>query len=134
MKNVVILLQNHGASPPSVEPIAGFLADADLEKGGIRAVECGGCHKLGRGEGSATGPPLWNIVGREKASEKFLYTDAMAALDGKWDFEELNRFLAHPTRSVPGTRMVTGFEPNHQIRIDLIAYLRTLSDDPIPLP
>lgn len=29
--------------------------------------------------------------------------------------------------------MILGFEPDRQARIDFIAYLRTLSDKPVPL-
>jgi cytochrome c2 len=46
----------------------------------------------------------------------------------------LNRFLADATGTVLGTKTDHGFEPDRQKRIVLIAYLRTLSDAPIPLP
>ena len=133
-EDIVRFLQENGASPPSIEPISTLLATADLEKGRLRAVECTACHALEQDRVSEA-PNLWGVVGRTKASlEKYPYSDALKAEEGAWGFEELNRFLAHTTRTVPGTNMHIGFEPDRQVRINLIAYLRTLNDKPIPLP
>jgi cytochrome c len=58
----------------------------------------------------------------------------MKSKGGEWTFEELNRFLANPRRDIPGTAMTfAGIERARQ-RADVIAYLRTLSDNPVPLP
>src|SRR4029453_13881331 len=58
----------------------------------------------------------------------------MKSKGGKWTFEELDKFLANPRRDVPGTAMTfAGIERDRQ-RADVIAYLRTLSDNPVPLP
>ena len=131
---VVRLLVEHGAGPPEIAPIADALATADIEKGRQRAIGCNQCHGLEPGKTGA-GPNLWGIVGRPKAAlSDFPYSGALRAQEGAWDFEALNRFLAHTTRVVPGTAMERGFEPDRQTRIDLIAYLRTLSDSPVPLP
>ena len=58
----------------------------------------------------------------------------MKTVGGVWDFETLNQFLADPRGSVPGTSMDYGNEPDAQKRISLIAYLRTLSNNSVPLP
>jgi len=45
----------------------------------------------------------------------------------------LNSFLAVPSRYAPGTRMIISVQ-DVQFRADVIAFLRTLSDEPLPLP
>ena len=136
--DMVALLVEQGASPMKVEPLApGELAKADLEEGRIRAIECGQCHALEIGTtpaGPYPGPDLWNVVGREKASmPDYAYSDALARQNGAWTYDELNRFIADATGYVPGTNMGHGFEPERSKRVPLIAYLRTLSDNPLPL-
>jgi cytochrome c2 len=133
-------LREQGAAPMPVEPLApGELAAADLDAGRIRAIECAQCHPLELSKKTISGPGplgplLWNVVGRAKATmTDYPYSDAMAAQTGTWTFDELNRFLADAPGVVPGTNMQRGFEPDRSKRISVIAYLRTLSDDPVPL-
>ncbi|MGI9389191.1 MAG: c-type cytochrome, partial [Boseongicola sp.] len=102
--------------------------------------ECSNCHLLEKdakrtGERPRRpGPRLWGVVGRKIASQEFAYTEAMIELSGSWTFEQLNAFLADPAGTVPGTEMFDGYVKNRTERIALIAYLRTMADDPIPLP
>jgi cytochrome c len=127
-------LREKGASRPDVQPISSELAAADLEQGRLRAIECGQCHAFEPGE-TSEGPNLWNIVDRPKAGlADYPYSEALAEVGGSWDFEELNRYLAHTTRTIPGTSMDHGFERERHTRINLIAYLRTLSENPVPVP
>lgn len=135
---MVALLRAHGAAPVPVAPLApGELAAADLEKGRLRAEECKGCHALEPGSkpiGPYPGPDLWNVVGRNKGSvPDYGYSKALAGHEGVWSYEELNRFLADPTGYLPGTNMGIMFVPDRSERIPVIAYLRTLSDNPLPL-
>ena len=62
----------------------------------------------------------------------------MAVLDlapGKpWGFDALNEWLYKPSAYVPGTRMSFAGITNDKQRADVIAYLRPLSDHPVPLP
>jgi cytochrome c len=78
---------------------------------------------------------LWNIVNRTRASEAgFNYSAAMKGKSGNWSFDELNKFLANPRGYIPGTNMTfAGFSKADQ-RADVIDYLHTLSDNPLPLP
>ncbi|MDH3669245.1 MAG: ankyrin repeat domain-containing protein [Paracoccaceae bacterium] len=129
------LLRKHGAAAIEVEPISGDLAAADIEKGRIRALECGVCHQMVKVENTGgDGPRLWGIVGRPIASLDYPYSDAMSSQSGSWTFERLNAFLADPMGIVPGTVMNKGYVDDRAERVALIAYLRTLSDDPVPLP
>jgi cytochrome c len=133
---VAQLLIENGWAPPEVTPVSDLLASADLDKGEITAKGCaGGCHKLEKGKNSFA-PSLWNVVGRPKASiSNYVYSPTFASLEGAWTFEELNAYLAHPSQVIPGT-MMGAFRgiPDIQERANLIAYLRTLSDNPVPLP
>jgi cytochrome c len=58
----------------------------------------------------------------------------MKAKGGTWTFDELNKFLANPRGYISGTKMTFGGFDRPAQRADVIAYLRTLSDDPLPLP
>ena len=58
----------------------------------------------------------------------------MKAAGGSWGIEELNAFLASPKGTVPGTAMSFAGIPKDGERADLIAYLRSLSDQVAPQP
>jgi cytochrome c len=51
-----------------------------------------------------------------------------------WTFDALNHWLYKPSAYAPGTRMSFAGITNDKQRADVIAYLRTLSDNPVPLP
>src|SRR6202021_2272242 len=51
-----------------------------------------------------------------------------------WTFEELDKFLESPKDYVPGTVMGCGGLKRPDQRANVIAYLRSLSDNPVPLP
>jgi len=56
---------------------------------------------------------------------------------GKQTFEELDKFLTHPQGYTPGTKTKMTFGRIQNLgpyRANLIAYLRTLSDNPVSLP
>jgi cytochrome c len=75
------------------------------------------------------------VVDRAKASEAgFGYSDALKAKGGKWTFEDLDAFITSPKTFVAGTKMGFGGEPDAGKRADIIVYLRSLSDAPVPLP
>ena len=58
----------------------------------------------------------------------------MKAKGGDWSFDELNKFIADPKKDIPGTKMAFAGEKDDAKRADIVAYLRTLSDSPLPLP
>ena len=130
-------LMAHGVVLTKPEPIAGKLAAADAEKGRIFfGRNCDGCHNNEPGKGNKYGPNLWEVVGRDKASvsEFKKYSKTLRDWGGSWTYEDLNIFLYGPILTTPGARMETPGTPDEAERVDLVAYLRTLSDKPIPLP
>jgi cytochrome c len=131
-----ILLANgaeESVQAPSIEPL---LASADAANGQKLANGCGLCHSLETGSAEIiTGPSLWGIVGRKIGEvDAFEYSNVMASRGGTWDYDALNSLLASPTAFMPGTKMEISGVSTPGARADLIVYLRTLSDDPFPLP
>jgi cytochrome c len=123
------------AAAPAEVPIAQLLASASAQQGGQTAKVCLTCHNMGKGQGSKVGPDLYGIVGRAVASESgFNYSAALKAKGGTWTFDALNPWLANPRRDVPGTLMTFAGLSSEKQRADVIAYLNSNSDSPLPLP
>ncbi len=116
-------------------PLPQLLAKADRKKGEDDTKPCQTCHNFEKGAGVKIGPPLYGVVGRPRASVPgFDYSAAMKAKGGTWTFDEIFKFIKDPQSYIPGTKMTFAGEPDPQKRADIIAYLRTLSDNPVPLP
>jgi cytochrome c len=125
------------AAPAALDPIGPLLANANVENGRtIASRACAACHTFTEGGRNAVGPNLYGVVGGPHAHrEDFNYSPAMKALHDKtWDYESLNAFLNRPAGAVPGTRMAFAGLSQTQQRADVIAYLRSLSATPQPLP
>jgi len=123
------------AAPAGPAPIEPLLAAANVEAGKAGTKACAACHTFDKGGASRVGPNLYGVVGGPHAHvDGFAYSDAMKSQGGVWDYEALNKFLANPKAAVPGTKMAFAGIRNDQDRANLIAYLRTLSDNPPPLP
>lgn len=125
------------AAAPAIDPVGPLMAAANPQAGQQLAQrQCASCHSFNDGGKAAVGPNLWNVVGGPKAHmEGFNYSQALAARKGEqWGFEELNKFLLNPKNYVAGTRMGYAGMANPQNRADVIAYLRSLSASPKPLP
>ena len=80
-------------------------------------------------------PCVLDIVGRKPgAVAGFAYSKPMASTAEEWNYEHLNKFLANPKASVPGTKMAFAGISKPEERAALIAWLRGKSDAPKPLP
>lgn len=118
-----------------LEPVSGLLASASVDKGKTVAKKCEACHTLDKGGANKIGPNLWGVVGRPVGShEGFSYSSAMKAKGGNWDYESINAFVHAPSKVVPGTKMTFVGLDKVNDRANVIAYLRSLSDSPAPLP
>jgi cytochrome c len=123
------------AAPAAIDPIAPLLAKADADAGKAVTKNCTSCHTFDKGGKNGVGPNLWGIVNNKRAhAEGFGYSPAMQGAGGSWDYEHINQFVANPKGAVPGTRMAFAGLRRAEDRANLIAYLRTLSDNPAPLP
>jgi len=123
------------AKAAPVEPISGLLASADTAKGQEIAKKCAACHSFGKGEKAKVGPNLYGVVGGPTAHmEGFNYDDAIKNLKTTWTYENINHFIDNPKGFAPGTKMTFPGLPKAQDRADVIAWLRTQSDNPPPLP
>lgn len=102
------------------------LVDAGYGQGLFRR-DCALCHYAGAGStGGGQGPSLVGLLGRAAGSRQdFPYSPALRDSGLVWDEATLDRFLANPAATVPGTTMVVGV-PQPNSRRDLIAYLATL--------
>ena len=118
------------------QPIETLLAKASVEKGQSAAKQCQACHTFEKGGPNRVGPNLWNIVGspRGEARGGFNFSAAMKSKGGTWTFDELNKFLANPRTYIPGTNMTFAGLSKPDQRADVIDYLHTLADNPLPLP
>jgi len=115
--------------------LASLLASASAEKGEKVAKKCTACHTFDDGGANKVGPNLYGILGRKMASSSgFAYSSAMAEKGGEWGYEEMSAFLANPKVAIPGTKMAFAGIKKPAQRADLIAYLRSLSASPLPLP
>jgi len=112
-----------------------LLASASAEHGAQLAKVCQACHNVEEGQGPKVGPDLYGIVERPVASVAgFKYSAALKAKGGKWTYDDLNQFITNPKGFIPGTAMGFAGIPKDSERADVIAYLRSLSDNPVPLP
>ncbi|MGI9350972.1 MAG: ankyrin repeat domain-containing protein [Rhizobiaceae bacterium] len=135
---VVAVLRSLGAVPSSAPSVNDILAEADPVSGEEVAATCTACHWVSTSDPprKMEGPILWEVVGREKASiVGFAYSRSMREKGGVWDFEALNNFIANPRGFIPGTKMAAvGGISDPERRAALMVYLRSLSNNPAPLP
>jgi cytochrome c len=125
------------AKPAGPAPIAPLLASADAKSGDQFAHKiCVACHTFDKGGKPGVGPNLYGIVGAPHDHEDgFNYSPAMQKFKGQpWTYDALNDWLFKPSTYAPGTRMTFAGITSDKQRADVIAYLRSLSDSPEPLP
>ncbi|MFC7291246.1 OmpA family protein [Hirschia litorea] len=127
----------HGDEPAWVPPTdyGVLLAEADVAKGEKKIAACVSCHKFEAGGANGTGPGLYDVVMRPKATHGgFAYSSALTDMGGVWDYEALDGFLKNPKKYASGTAMNFAGLNKEADRMNVIAYLRTLSASPAPLP
>jgi cytochrome c len=123
------------SAPAAPEPITPLLASADPEAGKKSFAKCLVCHTAEKGAGNKIGPNLWDVVGAKKQHvDGYAYSGALAKVGGDWSYEDISAFITTPSKFAPGTKMTFAGDKQAKDRANIIAYLRTLSDSPKPLP
>ena len=134
---IVVPEQTGGPAPaaPAEVPIESMLPTASIQAGTADVKVCQACHNFQKDQGNKVGPDLYGVVGRPVASVAgFNYSSALKAKGGTWTFDALNTWLANPRADVPGTLMTFAGVESEKQRADIIDYLNSNSDNPLPLP
>lgn len=136
VQGVVTEAATAGAAAEAEPPITALLASADIARGENQFKKCAACHTIDKGGAQGIGPNLYGIVGAKHAHiAGFGYSSAMAETGSKvWDWEGLSAWLKNPRAYIPGNKMSFAGLAKAQDRADLIAYLNSKSDAPLPLP
>ena len=101
---------------------------ADLKNGEEVYSRCLACHAL---ESDRVGPRHCGVVGRRAGSiAGFEYSKAMKSSGLTWKATTLDRFIADPMKTVPGTTMTYAGVKDAKERADLIAYLEAAGKSP----
>lgn len=124
------------AAPAEGPTLASLLGSADAANGErVARQQCGVCHSFNEGGRNGVGPNLYDVVGKPHGHlENFNYSAALKGKQGPWTYDELNAWLTAPMQYAPGTRMAFAGIRDPKVRADVIAYLRSLSANPQPLP
>jgi cytochrome c len=138
------------AAPEAAAPAAGAPAPAKFDPAAVVAMiktakpedaagtfkKCAGCHSFDKASGSKAGPNLWDVVGRKKGTRADFpgYSEALKAKGGDWSYADLAQFIHSPKTFVSGTKMIFNGVTDPADLANVIAYIRTLSDSPPPLP
>jgi cytochrome c len=125
------------AAGSDVAPIADRLKTADVAAGEKTSKVCTACHSFADSGANKVGPGLWEVVNRKPGThEGFKYSPAMVTFGEThtWDYATLDIYLTNPKTEVPGNKMAFAGVKKPEDRANLIAYLRSLSANPAPLP
>jgi len=110
-----------------IEPLKGGAEDEQL-LASVTIAKCLACHVTADGTTHGIGPNLRNVFGRKVAGARgYQYSGALRRVDGTWDEELLDKFLANPQAFAPGMKMEMQAVPDATERRQAIEYLRSLN-------
>jgi cytochrome c len=117
-------------APAAAVPVAQLMASADPANGEKLFKKCAA---------NKVGPNLFGVVGRPVAAlPDFSYSAGMKEFSKggqeTWSFDNLNHFLTAPKKFIKGTAMGYAGDKKDKERADIMAYLNSKSDSPLPAP
>ena len=88
--------------------------------------QCAACHSIEKDGEVIAGPNLWGVYGAKAAGkDDFSYSPALKASGLTWTDENLDKWLAGPTKFVPGAIMAFPGFGDPADRKAVIAYLKS---------
>lgn len=124
-----------GEGGEAEKPIAFFLASGDAAKGEAVFKKCAACHNAEPGGANALGPALYGVMGNPVASHAgFAYSPALKEVGGSWDWDKMSAWLANPKKFAPGNKMTFAGLGNPQDRADVMLFLNSRDNAPLPVP
>jgi cytochrome c len=125
------------AAPAGPEPIAPLMANANADAGKAKTQLCAACHTFDKGGPNRIGPNLYGVIGSPIAEDRggFAFSSALTT-KGKgqtWTLDNLNEWLFKPQQFASGTKMTFIGLPKAEDRANVIAYLNSMSDKPLPV-
>jgi cytochrome c2 len=118
-----IILWTEDAALVSLKPASGSSGQL------LFATTCGGCHKT-EGATHIYGPDLLHVYGRAvgRAAGYNEYSPALRRFGGKWNDALLDKFIANPQATIPGSAMPYAGLGDAAQRHAIIDYLKRLNE------
>ena len=128
--------QQEAGGEAAEQPAAFYLAAAKPQLGSEVFKKCTACHNADKGGPNGTGPNLWGVIGKPigKHAAGFAYSPALSGKGGDWNWDSLFLWLKSPRDFAQGTKMTFAGLSRPEDRANVISYLNTQSDSPLPLP
>lgn len=126
-----------GSSPFDPKVVLALLTTVKPEEGEAVFKKCAACHVVQKDASSGVAPNLWGVVNRAKGTQPDFsskYSEALKTKGGNWTYEELAAFLHKPKDYISGTKMAFAGLNDPKDIASVLSYLRTLADEPTPLP
>ncbi len=125
------------STTPAGHSFTDLVAKADASGGQADAQKyCGACHSFTKGGTNMVGPNLYGVVGQHIADKpSYSFSGALKAKASEaWGYDNLDVWLRDPKEFAAGSKMAFAGIASTKQRAAVVAYLRTLSDSPLPLP
>lgn len=109
---------------------ASAAAAGDPARGEKVFAACAGCHSLEAGQ-HMTGPSLSGVWGRKAGTVSSFprYSDALKRSGVVWNEDSMDKWLENPAAFIPGSQMPFAGIDRPELRQDLIAHLKRVSQD-----
>ena len=124
-------------APAGPEPIAPLMAAASADAGKAKSSLCTSCHTFDKGGPNRIGPNLWGIVGSPIAEDRggFAFSTALTEKGERqsWTLDNLNAWLWKPQNFAHGTKMTFVGLAKAEDRANMVAFLNSMSDKPLPV-